>query len=274
VILAVAVLSADQLAQLPAAQQEAYRIAQAHSVQHPYLGIAVALFVLASFVQLLHLPAHPEATEQAEAHHHSFGEVLQRRHVRLGTLAIFVYVGAEVAIGSFLINYLSNPRIGDIDPGNATRYVALYWGGAMVGRFVGAALLRRVDPRVLLCLFALAAVALLATTITTTGVVAMWSVIAIGLFNSIMFPTIFTLGIEGLGPLTSKASSLLVMAIVGGALVPFLEGVIADFVSGQTADRLGKLAADSVGVQAAFVLPLLCYAYIAWYALRGSRPAQ
>ena len=273
-ILAVAVLSAEQLAQLPAAQQEAYRIAQAHSVQHPYLGIAVALFALASFVQLLHLPAHPEATEQAEAHHHSFAEALQRRHVRLGTLAIFVYVGAEVAIGSFLINYLSNPRIGDIDPGNATRYVALYWGGAMVGRFVGAALLRRVDPRVLLCLFALAAVALLATTITTTGVVAMWSVIAIGLFNSIMFPTIFTLGIEGLGPLTSKASSLLVMAIVGGALVPFLEGVIADFVSGQTAGRLGKLAADSVGVQAAFVLPALCYAYIAWYALRGSRPAQ
>src|SRR5256885_6934620 len=133
----------------------------------------------------------------------------RRRHTRLqGDWS------SDVCSSDLLINYLSNPRIGDIDPGNATRYVALYWGGAMVGRFVGAALLRRVDPRVLLCLFALAAVALLATTITTTGVVAMWSVIAIGLFNSIMLPTIFTLGIEGLGPLTSKASSLLVMAIV------------------------------------------------------------
>jgi FHS family L-fucose permease-like MFS transporter len=256
VILAVAVLSAGELAQLPAAQQEAYRIAQAHSVQLPYLGIAVALFALASFVQLLHLPAHAEATEQADPHPHSFGEVLQHRHVRLGAIAIFVYVGGEVAIGSFLISYITLPHIGNIDPATATRYVALYWGGAMIGRFVGAALLRRFDARVLLCLFALAAVALLATTMASTGAVAMWSVIAIGLFNSIMFPTIFTLGIEGLGPLTSKASSLLVMAIVGGALIPYLQGLLA----------------DRIGVQGAYVLPVLCYLYIAWYALRGSRP--
>jgi FHS family L-fucose permease-like MFS transporter len=175
--------------------------------------------------------------------------------VRLGALAIFVYVGAEVAIGSFLINYITLPHIGNIEPATATRYVALYWGGAMVGRFVGAALLRRFEPRVLLCLFALAAVALLATTIATTGAAAMWSVIAIGLFNSIMFPTIFTLGIEGLGPLTSKASSLLVMAIVGGAIIPYVQGLFA----------------DRIGVQGAYVLPVMCYLYIAWYALRGSR---
>jgi FHS family L-fucose permease-like MFS transporter len=255
VILSVAVLGAGELAPLPAAQQEAYRIAQAHSVQLPYLGIAVALFALASFVQLLHLPSHAEATEQADPHPHSFGEVLQHRHVRLGAIAIFVYVGAEVAIGSFLINYLTLPQIGNIDPASATRYVALYWGGAMIGRFVGAALLRRFDARVLLCLFALAAVALLATTIAGTGAVAMWSVIAIGLFNSIMFPTLFTLGIEGLGPMTSKASSLLVMAIVGGAVIPYLQGVLA----------------DRIGVHEAYVLPVLCYLYIAWYALRGSR---
>src|SRR6202047_332970 len=117
VILAVAVLSAGELAQLPAAQQEAYRIAQAHSVQLPYLGIAVALLALASFVQLLHLPAHAEATEQADPHPHSFGEVLQHRHVRLGAIAIFVYVGAEVAIGSFLISYITLAHIGNIDPG-------------------------------------------------------------------------------------------------------------------------------------------------------------
>ena len=272
VILAVAVLGKNEVASLPAAQQEAYRIAQAHSVQHPYLAIAAALFVLASFVYLLHLPPLTEATEHADPRHHTFAEVLRHRHVRLGVVAIFVYVGAEVAIGSFLINYISNPRIGNIDPGSATRYVAYYWGGAMIGRFVGSALLYRIDPRRLLGLFAAAAMALLITSIASTGTVAMWSVIAIGLFNSIMFPTLFTLGIEGLGPMTSKASSLLVMAIVGGAVVPLLQGVIADSVSLQLAGRLGKLAADSVGVQAAFVLPVLCYTYIAWYALRGSSP--
>jgi FHS family L-fucose permease-like MFS transporter len=132
--------------------------------------------------------------------------------------------------------------------------VSFYWGAAMVGRFLGSALLRRFVPRRLLVLFALAAMALLVTTMTTAGSLAMWSVIAIGLFNSIMFPTLFTLGIEGMGPMTSKASSLLVMAIVGGAVVPLLQGVLA----------------DRIGIQHAFVLPLLCYAYIAWYARQGA----
>jgi FHS family L-fucose permease-like MFS transporter len=256
VILAIAVLGPDALARLSPAQAEAYRIAQAHSVQTPYLWIAVALLMLAGFVGVFRLPPQTEATEQADPHPHRFTEVLRYRHVRLGALAIFVYVGGEVAIGSFLINYISDPRIGDIAPADATRYVALYWGGAMVGRFAGSLLLRLIDPRRLLCLFALAVLALLATTISSTGHLAMWSIIAIGLFNSIMFPTIFTLGIEGLGPMTSRGSSLLVMAIVGGALIPYLQGVLA----------------DHLGVQRAFLLPVLCYAYIAWYALRGSRP--
>ena len=256
VILAIAVLGPDALARLSPAQAEAYRIAQAHSVQTPYLWIAVALLLLAGFVGVFRLPPQTEATEQADPHPHRFTEVLRYRHVRLGALAIFVYVGGEVAIGSFLINYISDPRIGDIAPADATRYVALYWGGAMVGRFAGSLLLRLIDPRRLLCLFALAVLALLATTISSTGHLAMWSIIAIGLFNSIMFPTIFTLGIEGLGPMTSRGSSLLVMAIVGGALIPYLQGVLA----------------DHLGVQRAFLLPVLCYAYIAWYALRGSRP--
>jgi MFS transporter, FHS family, L-fucose permease len=256
VILAIAVLGPDALARLSPAQAEAYRIAQAHSVQTPYLWIAVALLLLAGFVGVFRLPPQTEATEQADPHPHRFTEVLRYRHVRLGALAIFVYVGGEVAIGSFLINYISDPHIGDIAPADATRYVALYWGGAMVGRFAGSLLLRLIDPRRLLCLFALAVLALLATTISSIGHLAMWSIIAIGLFNSIMFPTIFTLGIEGLGPMTSRGSSLLVMAIVGGALIPYLQGVLA----------------DHLGVQRAFLLPVLCYAYIAWYALRGSRP--
>ncbi|HEY0767291.1 MAG TPA: sugar MFS transporter [Steroidobacteraceae bacterium] len=254
-ILSVAVIGSRELAQLPGAQQEAYRIAQAASVQLPYLGIAAGLLLLASLVYLLRLPPLTEATEQADPHPHRFAEVLQHRHLRLGVIAIFVYVGAEVTIGSFLINYIATPRIGNIDAGSAAHYVSYYWGAAMTGRFIGSVLLRRIAPRALLCVFALVAMALLATTIVSSGALAMWSVIAIGLFNSIMFPTLFTLGIEGLGPMTSRASSLLVMAIFGGAVIPLLQGLLA----------------DRIGVQLAFMLPLLCYAYVAWYALQGSR---
>jgi FHS family L-fucose permease-like MFS transporter len=253
-ILSVAVLGSAELAQLPEAQQEAYRIAQAASVQLPYLAIAGGLLLLAGCVYLFRLPPLTEATEQADPHHHTFAEALRHRQLRLGVVAIFVYVGAEVTIGSFLISYIAAPRIGNIDAGSAAHYVSYYWGAAMTGRFIGSALLRRIAPRVLLCVFALVAIALLATTILSSGALAMWSVIGIGLFNSIMFPTIFTLGIEGLGPLTPKASSLLVMAIVGGAVIPLLQGVLA----------------DRIGVQLAFVLPMLCYAYVAWYALQGS----
>jgi len=136
--------------------------------------------------------------------------------------------------------------------------VSLYWGGAMVGRFIGSALLTRVDTRKLLATFATIAGALVLTTMLSTGHVAMWSVVAIGLFNSVMFPNIFTLGIEKFGALTGKVSSLLVMAIVGGAVIPLLQGMLA----------------DHVGVQHAFVLPLACYAYIVFYGLRGSRAPQ
>ncbi len=253
-ILSVAVLGSAAVAQLAAPQREAYRIAQAQSVQLPYLGIAAGLLVLASLAYLLRLPPLTEATEQADPRHHTFSEVLRHRHLRLGVIAIFLYVGAEVSIGSFLINYIATPRIGNIDASAATRYVSYYHGAAMLGRFAGSLLLLGIAPRRLLCLFALAAIALLATTMSSSGALAMWSVVAIGLFNSIMFPTLFTLGIEGLGPMTAKASSLLVMAIVGGAVIPLLQGLLA----------------DRTGVQPAFVLPLLCYAYIAWYALQGS----
>jgi MFS transporter, FHS family, L-fucose permease len=256
IILSVAVLGADQLATLPAAQQELYRITQAHSVQLPYLAIAVALFLLAAFVYLFRLPPLLEATERADPQHHTFREVLQHRNLRFGVIAIFTYVGAEVAIGSFLINYISDPHTGAIPVSRAAHYVSYYWGGAMIGRFAGSALLKRLDPRRLVGLFALVAIGLLATSMLSAGALAMWSMIAIGLFNSIMFPTLFTLGIEGLGSMTSKASSLLIMAIVGGAVVPQLQGVLAD--------SLHRL-------QPAYVLPLVCYAYIAWYALSGSR---
>ncbi|HEY0503493.1 MAG TPA: sugar MFS transporter [Lysobacter sp.] len=257
-ILSGVVIGATELAQMPEAQQAAYRVAQAKSVQLPYLGIAAGLFLLAAFVVVFRLPAHAEATENADHRHHTFAEVLRHRHLRFGVVGIFVYVGAEVAIGSFLINYISDPRIGALDAATATRYVAWYWGLAMAGRFIGSLLLRRIEPRVLLGVFAIAAMALLAITMLSEGRVAVWSIVAIGLFNSIMFPTIFTLGIDGLGPLTSKASSLLVMAIVGGAVVPLLQGLLA----------------DRIGVQMAFVLPVFCYAFVAWYGFRGARRAH
>lgn len=254
-ILNSAVKSADQLAALPAAEQLAYRVQEAHSVQGPYVGLAVVLFLLAMFVFLFRLPALTEATEQADHKKHTLGEALRHPHVLFGVLAIFFYVGAEVAIGSFLVNYLSMPQIGGFSEQHATNYVSAYWTLAMVGRFIGSALLAKFPPRTLLALFALACVALLLLTMSGAGSLAVYSVVAIGLFNSIMFPTIFALGIERLGPLTGKASSLLIMAIVGGAVVPFAQGLLA----------------DRIGVQHAFVLPLLCYGYIVWYGLRGSR---
>lgn len=253
-ILSGAVLGAQELAAMEPVAQAAYRAQQAQSVQLPYLLLGAGLLLLAMFVLAMRLPTLRDAAAPAESPR-GFGEVLRHRHLRWGVLAIFVYVGAEVAIGSFLINYIAGPDTGGLSEATASRYLALYWGGAMVGRFAGAALLRRIDARRLLALFAVVAALLLATTMSTRDQLAMWSVIAIGLFNSIMFPTIFAIAIERLGPLTSKASSLLVMAIVGGAVVPWVQGWLA----------------DRIGIQHAFVVPLACYGFIAWYAVRGSR---
>lgn len=254
-ILSASVLGAAQLAKLSPAAQTAYKLQQAHSVQGPYVGIAIVLFVLAVVVWLFHLPRLEGAAEDDPQHR--FADALKLRRVWLGMLAIFVYVGAEVSIGSFMINYLSLPEIGHMPEARAAFFVSLYWGGAMVGRFIGSALLTRIDTRKLLAFNAAVAALLVIATMLTFGHVAVATVVAIGLFNSVMFPNIFTLGIEDFGPLTSKVSSLLVMAIVGGAIIPLAQGAIA----------------DSIGVHHAYVLPLVCYLYIIYYGLRGSRVA-
>ncbi|MCP1373947.1 L-fucose:H+ symporter permease [Dyella lutea] len=254
-ILSAIVKTPEQIAALSPTDHLAYQAQQAHAVQGPYLGLAVILVLLALFVRMFHIPALREATEQVEVVHHSYADVLRHRHVFYGVLAIFFYVGAEVAIGSAMVNYLSLPDIGNMSEQKAAYYTSFYWGGAMVGRFIGSALTAAMSPRKLLAAFAAINMALVLTTMSTHGDLAMYSVIAIGLFNSIMFPTIFALGIERLGPMTSKASSLLIMAIVGGAIVPPLLGVIA----------------DRFGLQHAFILPLLCYAYIVFYGASGSR---
>lgn len=254
-ILSGAVLGTAELAAMSATEQAAYRAHEAASVQMPYMIIAGCLLLLAVFVYTMRIPPLTEATESADPVHHSFAEVLGQKHLRYGVIAIFLYVGAEVSIGSFLINYISPPEIGNIDHAKASEYLAYYWGGAMVGRFLGAMLLQRFDARRLLALFAIAAMALLALTMSSRGSLAMWTVLSIGLFNSIMFPTIFTIAIERLGPMTSKASSLLIMGIVGGAVVPWLQGVLS----------------DRIGIQHSFAIPLICYAFIVWYGFAGSR---
>ncbi|MGH8146285.1 MAG: sugar MFS transporter [Rhodanobacteraceae bacterium] len=255
-ILSAAVLGATELAKLSSTAQAAYKLQQAHSVQGPYVGIAIVLLLLAILVWVARLP-RLESTTQSDDSRHRFADALKLPRVWLGMLAIFVYVGAEVSIGSFMINYLSLPDIGNIPETRAAFYVSLYWGGAMVGRFIGSALLTRIDTRKLLAFNASIAALLVIATMLTVGHVAMWSVVAIGLFNSVMFPNIFTLGIEKFGPLTGKVSSLLVMAIVGGAIIPLAQGALA----------------DHIGVHHAYVLPLVCYLYIIYYGFRGSRVA-
>ncbi|MCW4473657.1 sugar MFS transporter [Xanthomonas sp. H13-6] len=255
-ILSAAPRSEEELAALPVAEALAYRASEAQSVQGPYLGLALALFVLAVVIMMFRLPSIRGVEDEAHDRRFGIADALRHPHVRYGVLAIFFYVGAEVSIGSVLVNFLSMPHIGQgLTEQQATTYVSMYWGGALVGRLLGSFLLAWIDPRRLLGLFAFAVVLLLCLTLLASGDLAKWSVVSVGLFNSIMFPTIFALSIERLGPLTGKASSLLVMAIVGGAVIPLAMGWLA----------------DRHGLQLAFLLPMLCYGYIMFYAWWGSR---
>ncbi len=247
--------SAEMQAMAPAAL-DAYRAAEAASVQGPYLLLALALVLLAGLIYASRLPRLAGVEDVHEGA--TFGRALSHRHLLLGVVGIFLYVGAEVSIGSFLVNFLGEPQIGGLPETTAAGYVSYYWGGAMIGRFVGAAILARGGAGRILAGAAIVAALLCGVGALATGSVAMWAVIAIGLVNSIMFPTIFALAVAGMGPLTGKASSLLVMAIVGGAVLPVAMGALI----------------DGVGMQLAFFLPLACYLFIAWYGAVGSRPAQ
>jgi len=246
--------TAQQIQSMSVDASHAYHVQQAASVKVPYLIIGVALILFAGLISLVKLPAIP-GTEKHGVNT-PFSSLFKYKHLILGAVGIFVYVGAEVSIGSFLINYLSQPNIGNLSEVVAAKYVAYYWGGAMVGRFVGSALLQKIKTGTLLGIFGLVAALLVCTTMLTTGMIAMWSVILVGFFNSIMFPSIYTLGIARLGPLTGDGSGLMIMAIVGGAILPVVQGAIA----------------DRIGIHHAFILPVICYLYIVYYAFRGSRP--
>ena len=225
--------------------------ASAKAVQAPYLMLAAAMIVCAVVFVFLKLPVIEEVETRAADDNHD--SIFKHRSLVLGALAIFLYVGAEVSVGSFLVNFFTQSDIGGLAEADAGKMVSYYWGAAMIGRFVGAAAARYIAPYRVLAFNAFAAIALIATTILTGGNVAMWAILAVGFFNSVMFPTIFALAIRGLGPLTGRGSGLLCQAIVGGAVVPVVQGVVADVSS----------------VQLSFAVPAVCYAYIAWYALRG-----
>lgn len=272
--------------------------AEVATVQGPYIGIALALFAIAAFFMFIKLPQIENASDDSVKSGSAWGY----RHLVLGAGAIFLYVGAEVSIGSFMINFFGEDFIAGLSESEAAKYVALYWGGAMIGRFFGAVSLSQMaeskrnmlmvlivafgfllawylskeihlaaiflifialnvvafkigvnKPARTLAVFALVNVLLVASTVMFTGHVAMWTLIAVGLFNSIMFPTIFTLAIDGLGEHTGQGSGILCAAIVGGAIVPLLMGYLA----------------DTMGIQYAFLITVLCYAYIAYYGFKG-----
>ena len=252
IILSSTVVGAEVLHQMSPAALQAYRIHEASSVKLPYLVFALALMALGVVIALFKLPRIASVEQRDSAAHDS---IWRHPALILGALGIFVYVGAEVSIGSFLVNYFSQPDIGNISERVAAGFVSLYWLGAMVGRFIGSALQQKIKPNKVLGVAAIMAAVLVAASMLTLGHVAMGTIIIVGLFNSVMFPTIFTLAIEGLGPLTGDGSGLLVAAIVGGAIIPELQGMIA----------------DRIGIHHAFFLPILCYAYIAFYAFVGSQ---
>jgi MFS transporter, FHS family, L-fucose permease len=260
-ILGTTSISQDKLNSYSAAALQLYRTQQASSVRLPYLGIGLTLVLLAISFAVLKMPTMDFTRDirPGELQQDTKGDSVWKHPVLLaGALGIFVYVGAEVSIGSFLVNYFGLPDIAAFPERTAAKYVSLYWGGAMVGRFIGSWLLTKVRTSTVLGTAALVACGLVTISIVTHGHTAMWAILAVGLFNSVMFPSIFTVGLSGLGPLTSKGSSLMVAAIVGGALIPLAEGHLA----------------DAVGVQHAFVIPAVCYIYIALFGYLGGRRAE
>ncbi len=254
-ILSVAVLSSNELASMSDSELAAFRLEQAQAVKLPYFLLAAVLASLAvifSFVKL------PKIDQNATSSESSVDSIWRHKHLVFGVGAIFVYVGAEVAIGSFLVNFFAEPNIAGMLESEAAHYVTYYWGGAMVGRFIGAAVMMKIAANKVLAFNGTAACLAVLVAVFSSGSTAMIAILSVGLFNSIMFPTVFSLAINKLGSLAGQGSGMLCVAIVGGALIPPLQGAIA----------------DQVGIQLALLLPALCYLYIVFYGLKGHRVAS
>lgn len=254
-ILILGSLASITAAELSGAELDAYRTAETQAIVNGYLGLAAALAVVAGVVWMFRNRLKGERHEET-----SFSEgltLLKRPRFGYGAACIFLYVGAEVAIGSFIVNYLMQAEVLNIPEQEAGKLISLYWGGALVGRFIGSGLLRVVSPGLLLATVATGAITLIAISANSTGEVAGYSLLAVGLMNSIMFPTIFSLACEKLGPRAADGSGIINVAIAGGAVIPTIYGALADATSLATA----------------LALPALCYAIIAGFGIFARRPA-
>ena len=248
-------LASLSAASLSGAALDAYRVEASRVIVHTYLGLAVALFVIACVVWTRRNRLK-ETLDQTGSMFHAF-TLLQRPRFAFGAACIFLYVGAEVAIGSLIVSYLTQGRVWNVSDVEAGNHVFYYWGGALVGRFVGAFVLRLVSPGKALAAVAIGVIGLILVSANTGGAISGWSLLAIGLLNAIMFPTIFSLASEGLGPRAAEGSGVIATAIVGGAIVPLLTGWLADHSS----------------LQVALAIPAVCYAIIAAFGLYARRPA-
>src|ERR1700690_684816 len=245
-------------------QTTADRLATAGTVKIPYLILAVLLVILAFVISRLKMPQPARITATGG----SWGEIWKHPHLVFGIIGIFVYVGAEVTIGGHLINYAT--AITTLTAQQATRYAALYWGGAMVGRFLGSAILERFSGGKVLGVAGTVSFLCCVTTMTTGGMIAVWAAVLVGLFNSVMFPAIFALAVNKLGPLTGKASGVLNMAIFGGALIPLVQGLVIDTAGHPEAGATFSPAQVSA-FHLSFIVPAACYLWIMFYGFRGSR---
>jgi FHS family L-fucose permease-like MFS transporter len=236
---------------------DAERYADAQSVILPYIIVAVVLLALAMVIARSSLPAIGQSTQRVSREDRAGLSLWAHRNLVFGVPAIFIYLIAEIGVANLFINFVSQPDIAAITQESASRYLAILWGGMMVGRFVGSYLMRSIRPEAVLAAFSVGAFVVMIVTVFAEGPLAMWSLIMVGFFHSIMFPTIFSLGIRGLGPLTEEGSGLLIMAIAGGALV-VVQGWLA----------------DHYGLQPSFLLTAACELYVLFYALWGAKPTH
>jgi len=251
--------SAVQLSAMTPEQSAAYSALEASRVRGPYLAITALFLFVAALLYLAHLPevreASGEARSELEAAPVRRREIWRYKHLVKGVIAQFFYVGAQIGVTSFVIRFTQHALPGTPEK-VAANFLKWHLMGFMVGRFAGSAMMKRVAPPRLLGIFAVCALLSTATAIVGTGAASVWAVVLLGFFDSIMFPTIFALSVKNLGVHTKLGSALLVMSIIGGAIVPAIMGYTSDVSS----------------IQKAFVVPLICYAYVLYFALRGYKP--
>lgn len=235
---------------------DAYRTAETQAIVKGYSGLAIALAIVAGVVFMFRNKLQGE-THEASSLLGGF-KLLKRKRFGFGALCIFLYVGAEVAIGSIIVNYLMQSHVMALPEQAAGKLIGLYWGGAMIGRFIGSVILRLISPGLVLAFVSIGAITLILISTNTTGAISGYSLLAIGLMNSIMFPTIFSLACEKLGARAADGSGIINVAIFGGAVIPLLTGMIADSTN---------------SLAAALDLPALCYAIIAGFGIFAKKPA-